>query len=83
MPRKAKHLVLLGPFRRQVGEADDAHTVWQGAADCGLDEIRREESQRDCHVHFTGGAALAFGNRFRICGWVGDKFFKPAASASD
>jgi hypothetical protein len=25
MPRKAEHLVLLGPFRRQVGEANNAH----------------------------------------------------------
>ena len=62
MPRKAKHLVLLGPFRRQVGKANNAHAVWKGATDCGLDEIGCEESQRDCHVRFAGGAAIAFGN---------------------
>ncbi len=54
MPRKAKHLVLLGPFRRQVGEANDAHAVRQGAMDCGFDESGCEETQRDCHVHFAG-----------------------------
>ena len=62
MPRKAKHLVLLGPFGRQIGEASNAHAVRQGAIDCGFDEIGCEESQRDCHVDFAGAAALAFGN---------------------
>ncbi len=38
-PRKAKHLVLLGPFGRQVSEANNAHAVRECAVDCSFDEI--------------------------------------------
>ncbi len=72
---KSKHLVLLGPFGRQVNEANNAHAMRECAVDCSFNEIGREESKRYCHVHFAGRAALAFGNRFRSCGWVHDEFF--------
>jgi hypothetical protein len=43
-PRKAKHPVLLGPFGRQVSEANNAHAVRECAVDCSFDEIGCEES---------------------------------------
>ena len=41
--RKPKHLVLAGPFGRQVGEADHSHAMREPPVDGGRDEIRREE----------------------------------------
>ena len=37
--RKAEHLVLSGPFRRQVGEASDAHAMREPASDGGCSEL--------------------------------------------
>ena len=37
--RKAEHLVLSGPFRRQVGEASDAHAMREPASDGGYSEL--------------------------------------------
>jgi hypothetical protein len=37
--RKAEHLVLSGPFRRQVGEASDAHTMREPVIDGGCSEL--------------------------------------------
>ena len=40
---KAEHLVLAGPFGRQVGEAGNSHAMREPPVDGGLDEIGREE----------------------------------------
>jgi hypothetical protein len=37
--RKADHLALSGPFRRQVGEASDAHAMREPASDGGCSEL--------------------------------------------
>ena len=37
--RKAEHLVLSGPFRRQVGEASDAHAMREPAINGGCSEL--------------------------------------------
>ena len=37
--RKAEHLVQAGPFRRQVGEASDAHAMREPAIDGGCSEL--------------------------------------------
>ena len=42
---KAKHLVLAGPFGRQVDEAGDAHAVGKPNLDRCLNKIRRQECQ--------------------------------------
>jgi hypothetical protein len=39
-----------GPFRRQVGEASNAHAVRKPAIDGRFDQIGRKESQRDAMV---------------------------------
>ena len=43
LSRKAQHLVLTGPFGRQVGEASNAHAVGEPTLDRRSDEIRREK----------------------------------------
>ena len=45
--RKPEHLVLAGPFGRQVGEADNSHAMRKASFDRSLDEIGREEGKRD------------------------------------
>jgi hypothetical protein len=56
--RKPKHLVLAGPFGRQVGEADYSHAMREPSFDCGLDEVGREEGKRDRHVDLADAAAV-------------------------
>jgi hypothetical protein len=43
LSRKAKHLVLAGPFGRQVGKAGYTRTVGQPPLDGRSDESRRQE----------------------------------------
>jgi hypothetical protein len=43
--RKPEHLVLAGPFSRQVSEAHNSHAMWETSVDRGLDEVGREESE--------------------------------------
>ena len=83
MEGKAEHLVLLGPFGRQVGEAGNAHAVRKSTVDSRFDEIRREERERDRHVDLAGAASLAFGNAFGGGCRIGREFIEPTASAGD
>ena len=41
--RKPEHLVLAGPFGRQVGEADNSHAMRESSFDRSLDEVGRKE----------------------------------------
>ena len=54
---KPEHLVLAGPFGRQVGEADHSHARGESSVDRGLDEVGREEGERDSHVDLADAAA--------------------------
>ena len=42
---KTKHLVLTGPFRGQVGETGNSHTVREPSINGRLDEVGREEGE--------------------------------------
>jgi hypothetical protein len=55
---QAEHLVLAGPFGRQVGEADNAHAMREPSFDRRLDEVGREEGKRDRHVDLAGRERL-------------------------
>jgi hypothetical protein len=68
--RKPEHLVLLGPFRRQVGEASNAHATGEPAIDGRLDEIGRKESKRDCHVDLSRAALFALCDAVGTCCWI-------------
>ena len=65
--RKPEYLVLPGPFRRQVGEASNAHTVGEPAIDGRLDEIGRKERKRDCHVDLSRAALFALRDGVGTC----------------
>ena len=64
---KPEHLVLPGPFRRQVGEASNAHAVGEPAIDGRLDQFGRKESQRDCHVDLSRAALFALRDGVGTC----------------
>ena len=81
--RKAEHLALPGPFGWQVGEANNAHAVRKSPIDGCFDEIGCKEGKRDRHVYLADAAALSFGDAFRACRCIGDKFIKPTASAGN
>ena len=52
----AKHLALAGPFGRQAGETGNSHAVREPSINGRLDEVGREEGERDCHVDLPLGA---------------------------
>ena len=80
---KSEHLVLAGPFSRQVGETGNSHAAWESSMDGGLDEVGREKGERDCHVHLPHAAALTFGDAFSICSRIGNEFVEPTAPPCD
>jgi hypothetical protein len=45
MGSQAKHLMLLGPFRGQVGEAGDTDAMRQSTVDRSFDEIGCEKRE--------------------------------------
>ena len=81
--RKAEHVVLSGPLRRQVGEASHPHAMRQPAIDGGLDEIGGKESQRDCHVDLSRAAVFPLRDAIRTCCCVSDEFIKPTAATGN
>ena len=42
---EAKDSPLARPFGRQIGEASNAHAVWERAVDSGFDEVGSEEGK--------------------------------------
>ena len=72
--RKPEYLVLPGPFRRQVGEASNAHTVGEPAIDGRFDQIGREESKRDGHVDLSRAAVFSRRDAVGTCCWISDEF---------
>jgi hypothetical protein len=81
--RKTKHLVLAGPFRRQVGEASNAHAMRQPAIDGGFDAIGGQESQRDRRVDLSRAALFPLGDAVRTRRWISDEFIKPTTAAGN
>ena len=74
LPRKAEHLVLLGPFGWQVAEASDAHAVGEPTIDGRFDQIGREESKRDGHVDLSRAAVFSRRDAVRTGCWISDEF---------
>ena len=81
--RKSEHLVLAGPFGRQVGEADYSHAMGESSFDRSLDEVGREEGKRDRHVDLADAAAVSGRDAFRIRRRVRDELIEPATPAGD
>src|SRR6516164_226699 len=83
LPRKTEHLVLLGPFGWQVGEASNAHAMGKPAIDGRFDQIGGKESQRDCHVDLSHAALFPPGNAVGTCCWISDEFVKPTTATGN
>jgi hypothetical protein len=81
--RKPEHLVLAGPFGRQVGEADYSHAMRKASFDRSLDEVGREEGKRDCHIDLADAAAVSRRDAFGICPRVHDELIEPAAGVGN
>src|SRR5215471_21685377 len=81
--RKPEHLVLTGPFGRQVGEADYSHAMRKASFDRSLDKVGREEGKRDCHIDLADAATIARRDVFRICRRVRDELVEPATAAGN
>jgi hypothetical protein len=64
--RKAEHLVLAGPFGRQIAEAGHSHATRESSFDRRLDEVRREEGERDRHVDISNAAPLSHRYTFNV-----------------
>jgi hypothetical protein len=76
---QSEHLALTRPFGRQVAEAGHPHSVGKPPIDSCLDEVGREEGERDRHVHLPHAAALTSGDAFGIRSGVGNEFVEPTA----
>jgi hypothetical protein len=66
---------------RDVAEAGHSHSVRVSPVDGCLDEVGREEGERDRHVHLPQATALTSGDAFGIRSEVGNEFVEPTAPA--
>jgi hypothetical protein len=66
--REPEHLMLVRPRDRRIEQAGDADPVWQPTFDGGLDEARREERQRDCHIDVALAAGFPCRDAVDCCG---------------
>jgi hypothetical protein len=80
---KSEHLMLAGPFGRQIGEADNPHAVREPSFDGSLDEVGREEGKRDRHVHLADATAISCCDGLRIRRRIRDKFIEPTSPSRD
>ena len=75
--RKSEHLVLPGPFGRQVAEAHNSYSMWKSSLDGSLDEVGREEGERDRHIDLADATLLSLRDAVRGC--VSHELIEPAA----
>jgi hypothetical protein len=59
LSRQAQGLFLFSPAHRQVDEPRDSDAARQTTGDGGLNDVGRDERQRDHHVHRTRAATFA------------------------
>jgi hypothetical protein len=50
----------------------------QPSIDGGLDQVRRDEGERDRHIDLPHTAALTCGNAFGVDSGIGNQFVEPA-----
>ena len=73
---EAKHQVLARPFGRHIAQPDNSHSVWKPSLDGCLDEVGREEGERDRHVDLPRSASFAVCDAFGICGRFGHELIE-------
>src|SRR4029077_17268253 len=81
--RKAKALSVEFLLQtHQVDETLETKAAWQTSFDCRLDDLRREESDRQGHPNRTHSLALPRSERLQSQAGIGKKFVQPAMRAA-
>ena len=78
-----EHLTLARPFGRQVAKSANAQTTGKSSLNSCLDQIWREESERDCHVDLPRGAILALRYCFYVDRGIDNDFIEPTSPPCD
>ena len=68
---------------RQVAHSRYTRAVRKASFDCGLDEVRCDEGERDRHVDLPEATALALRNAHSVGGRASHELVEPAASVSN
>src|SRR4051794_30052728 len=92
MPGGLATLLMIPPpatYRTTSGRNTSSASAWpagrrdgasrESSIDCGLDEVGREECERDRHVQPLHAAALTSGDAFGIRSRIGNEFVQPTA----
>src|SRR3984957_11749553 len=74
---------LIRPGHRQVDETLETVTAWQASLDCRLDDLRREESERQGHPDRTHRPALPRSQRLQSQAGIGEKFVQPTVRVAE
>ena len=69
---------LIRPGHRQVDETLETKAARQASFDCRLDDLRREESERQGHPDRTHRPALSRSERLQRQAGIGEQFVQPA-----
>ena len=80
---QSKGFELLVPFRRRITKSLDSNTARQATFDRGADEIRCEESERDCHVDLTHTALLTCCDPLNVGHGARNDLVKPTTPSGD
>jgi hypothetical protein len=74
---------LIRPCHRQVDKTLEAKAARQASLDCRLDDLRREESERQGHPNRTLAPALSRSERLQSQTGIGEKFVQPAVRVAE
>src|ERR1700722_7100045 len=69
---------LIRPSHRQVDETLETKATRQASFNCRLDDLRREESERQGHPDRTLALVVSRSDRLRSETGIGEKFVQPA-----
>src|SRR5580693_3627733 len=69
---------LVRPGHGKINETFEAETAWQTSFDCGLDDVGREEGERQGHPDRTDSPSLPHSKRLQSRAGIGEKFIEPA-----
>ena len=75
--------MLAGPIRRSIAETHDANPPRQSSFDGSLNEIGREESERDRHIDLPNAAVFACGNLLDTGDRACHDLIEPAPTTGD
>ena len=74
---------LIRPCHRQIDETLETKAARQASFDCRLDDLRREESERQGQPDRTFSFALPRSERLQSQAGIGQKFVQPAVRIAE